>query len=277
MQKVTLETQFVVKGGLCKKACVLETVEIGTGGGPRHFCRVTKNDSWLLKCSAGREARKGVLKRSKVLENLKNKLGGKDSAVTESTSAPSDGAGDDPMTILDDIAEGSGEPSPKKPKYIRKRMRNRVHKIEMPIRPPECGGSAVAGHRQVSALARGTNQLWIAVEDVDWLINYVAAEVALGGVPEHQDDSDSEANCELEYLRMKYLFGDRAWKAEFVSGPLTGTTCTSSVDDMTAQKWATILDAVAVDFAGATLPQKKEGARLFLKKHCETVLAQHAV
>ena len=103
MQKVTLETQFVVKGGLCKKACVLEAVQIGTAGGPRHFCRVNKNDSWLLKCSAGRDARKGVLKRSKVLENLKNKLGGKDSAVTESTSAPSDGAGDDPMSTLDDI------------------------------------------------------------------------------------------------------------------------------------------------------------------------------
>ena len=76
---------------------------------------------------------------------------------------------------------------------------------------------------------------------------------------------------------MKYLFGDRAWKAEFVSGPLTGTTYTSTADNMTAQKWATILDAVAVDFAGATLPQKKEGTRLFLKKHCERLLAQHVV
>ena len=277
MQKVTLETQFVVKGGLCKKACVLEALEIATAGGSRHFCRVTKNDSWLLKCSAGREARTGVLKRSTVLENLKTKLGGTDSAVTESSSGPSDGAGDDPMTNLDDIAEGSGGSSPKKPKYIRKRMSNRVHKIEMPIQPPECGGSAVAGHRQVSAMARGTNQLWIAVEDVDWLINYVAAEVALGGVPEHQDDSDSEASCELKSLRMKYHFGDRAWTAEFVSGPLAGTTYTSSVDNMTAEKWATILDAVAVDFAGATLPQKKEGTRLFLKKHCERLLAQHVV
>ena len=100
MQKVTLDTQFVVKGGLCKKACVLEALEIATAGGSRHFCRVTKNDSWLLKCSLGREARKGVLKRSKVLENRKTKLGGEDSAVTESSSGPSDGAGDDPHDQL---------------------------------------------------------------------------------------------------------------------------------------------------------------------------------
>ena len=94
MQKVTLETHFVVRGGLCKKPQVLDTMEIATSGGPRHFCRVNKNDSWLLKCSAGRAARKGVLKRSEVLETLKNKLAGipvKDSAGTESTSAPSEG------------------------------------------------------------------------------------------------------------------------------------------------------------------------------------------
>ena len=121
MQKVILDTQFVVRGGLCKKAQVIDTMEITTDAGPRHFCRVTKNDSWLLKCSAGREARKGVLKRSKVLETLKNKLGAipaKDSVVTESTSAPSEGAGDDPMWMLDDIREGAGERSPKKPKIL---------------------------------------------------------------------------------------------------------------------------------------------------------------
>ena len=94
MQQVTVDTQFVVKGGLCKKPCVLDTMEIATPAGARHFCRVNKNDSWLLKCSAGRGARKGVLKRSKVLEVLKNKLGAipvKDSVVTESTSAASEG------------------------------------------------------------------------------------------------------------------------------------------------------------------------------------------
>ena len=120
MQHVTLETQFVVRGGLCKKPQVLDTMEIATTAGPRHFCRVNKNDSWLLKCSAGRAARKGVLKRSKVLETLKNKFAGipvKESVVTESTSAASEAAGDDPMWMLDDIPEGAGEPSPKKQKW----------------------------------------------------------------------------------------------------------------------------------------------------------------
>ena len=275
---VTVQKTFTVKGGLNSKPCVLETMEVATGTGVRHLCRVNKNDSWLLKCSAGREARKGVLKRSKVLETLKKKLGDvsrKDSVVTESTSAPSEEGANDPMNHLDDLAEGGAERSPKKPKYCPKRVCNQVQKVEMPMRPPESAGSAVAGHRQVHAMARGTNQLWIAVEDVSWLVNYVAAEVALGGVAEEQDESDTEGNCELPQLRMKYDFAKRLWQGDFVDGPLRGKIYTSSVTNMTAEKWATVQAAVAVEFEKATLQELKEGTRLFLLSHCKTVVAQH--
>ena len=278
MQQVHLETQFVVRGGLSKKPCVLDTMEIATPTGTRHFCKVNKNDSWLVKCSAGREARKGVLKRSRVLETLKKKLGvvpAQDPELTESTSAPSEEVAHDPMNDLDVVAEGEVQRSPKKLKYYPKRVCNRVQKIAMPMRPPESASSAVAGHCTVHAMARGTNQLWIAVEDVKWLVNYVADEVALGGVAEQQDESDTEGNCELPLLRMKYDFAASAWQADFVDGPLRGETFTSSVANMTAEKWATVQAAVAVEFENATLQQVKEGTRLFLKSHCETVLAQH--
>ena len=98
---------------------------------------------------------------------------------------------------------------------------------------------------------------------------------SLWGVPEEQDDSDAEGNCELPCLRMKWHFGDRAWQGDFVSGPLSGTSYTSSVTNMTAEKWASVRTAVAVDFERATLPDLKEGTRLFLQRHCEAVLAQH--
>ena len=278
MQPVHVETQFVVRGGLSKKSCVLDTMEIATPTGPRHFCKVNKNDSWLLKCSAGREARKGVLKRSRVLETLKKKLGvvpARDSVVTESTSAPEEEVDKDPMNDLDVVVDGAAQRSPKKPKYCPKRVCNRIQTIDMPVRPPESASSAVAGHCKVHAMARGTNQLWIAVEDILWLVNYVAAEVALGGVAEEQDASDMEGNCELPQLRMKYDFAARVWQAEFVDGPLRGKSFASSVANMSAEKWATVQAAVAVEFEHATLQQLKEGTRLFLKNHCETVLAQH--
>ena len=145
----------------------------------------------------------------------------------------------------------------------------------MPMRPPESGDSAVVGHKQVHVLARGTNQLWIDVENIPWLINYVAAEVALGGVAEEQDESDAEGNCELPQLRMKYDFAERLWQGDFVDGPLRGKMYTSSVTNMTAEKWATVQAAVAVEFEKATLQELKEGTRLFLLSHCKTVVAQH--
>ena len=65
--------------------------------------------------------------------------------VTDSISPASDDGAQDPMNSLDELAEGAAERSPKKPKYCPKRLSNRVQKIEMPIRPPESGHSAVAG------------------------------------------------------------------------------------------------------------------------------------
>ena len=87
---VPVQHNFTVKEALNKKPCVLETMEVATGTSVRHMCRLNKNDSWLLKCCAGREARKGVLKRSKVLQTLKKQLGGLgDSVVTDSISPAS--------------------------------------------------------------------------------------------------------------------------------------------------------------------------------------------
>ena len=212
------------------------------------------------------------------METLKKKLGvvpAQDPELTESTSAPSEEVAHDPMNDLDVVAEGEAQRSPKKLKYYPKRVCNRVQKIAMPMRPPESASSAVAGHCTVHAMARGTNQLWIAVEDVSWLVNYVAAEVALGGVAEEQDESDAEGNCELPQLRMKYDFAERLWQGDFVDGPLRGKSYTSSVTNMTAEKWATVQAAVAVEFEKATLQELKEGTRLFLLSHCKTVVAQH--
>ena len=70
-------------------------------------------------------------------------------------------------------------------------------------------------------------------------------------------------------------FVDMAWKANFVSGPLRGTTYSSTVSGMSAEPWAVVQTALAVDFEKATKPEMKEGARLLLQKHCEGLLAQH--
>ena len=58
---------------------------------------------------------------------------------------------------------------------------NRRFKVQIHVLPPGAGAEAdPAGTRSVSAMGHGTKQSYIAVDDVDWLIAYVAKEAALG-------------------------------------------------------------------------------------------------
>ena len=121
----------------------------------------------------------------------------------------------DPMQALDDIEEEDergASPAAKKTKYSPKRLANRVFTLDMPELPPECAGSAVAGIRSVRVLGRSTNQVWLSVEDVPWLVKHVATEVALGGVAEVTDAAAAEGNCEVPDLRTQRDFPVKAGK-----------------------------------------------------------------
>ena len=104
------------------------------------------------------------------------------------------------------------------------------------------------------------------------MINDVAIEVHLGGVPQLEAAAVAEGNCEVEGLRVQWNFGAQSWRAEFVSGKLKGTTVHSSVSTMNAEKWASVAAAVAVEFEKASFEELKEGTRLFLQKHCAGML-----
>ena len=178
-----METQFVVRGGMCNKPHVLDTMPVLVSGEERHFCRIVKNETWFLKCGAGAAAQKGILNMSAVIEQLKDKLADASQNMTQGSAGaePDPAVADDPMSALDEVEE---KESPPTMKYAPTRLGNTVFQIEMPQHPPEMAGTAVADLLKVSVLGKSTNQVWIAVEDVEWLINYVATEVALGGVPQ---------------------------------------------------------------------------------------------
>ena len=97
-----MEQQFVVSGGMCNKPYVLDTMPVLVSGKERHFCRLVKSETWLLKCGAGAGAQKGILKMSKVIEQLKDKLADASQKMTEG-HAPA--VADDPMSALDEVEE----------------------------------------------------------------------------------------------------------------------------------------------------------------------------
>ena len=94
--------QFVVKCGMCNKPYVLDTLPVLVSGQERHFCRIVKNETWLLKCGAGAGAQKGILNMSKVIEQLKEKLAHASQQMLEG-DAPA--VADDPMSALDEVEE----------------------------------------------------------------------------------------------------------------------------------------------------------------------------
>ena len=72
-------------------------------GNERHFCRMAKIETWLLKCCAGAGAQNGILKRSKVIEQLKDKLREMHPQKMIEGDAPA--VVHDPMSALDEVEE----------------------------------------------------------------------------------------------------------------------------------------------------------------------------
>ena len=271
---VVVSKAFAVSGGASTKQQILDVMEFQTASGARNFCKVNKNDAWLLHCTVGPGAVRGAATRSKILEDLKVKLiaaSGEDHVCEPAVAEEVD---HDPMNALEELAP---EPSPKKTRYSLKRWRDRIIDLQMPKTPLVSDNAAVAAETcTVSVLARSTNQLWIDIGNLEWLINYMGKEVALGGVPE-DEPAVAESNCEVDFLRIQWNFGDQSWRAEFVSGPLEGQSFTSRVSSLTSEKWASVGDLLLGDFEGASFEDCKECTRLYLQAFCAMKLQNAAV
>ena len=83
---------------------------------------------------------------SKVIGQLKDKLANASHKMPEGDARA---VADDPMSALDEVEE---KESPTKHEIRYKRLANTVFQIEMPQRPPEMAGAAVADLLKVSVL-----------------------------------------------------------------------------------------------------------------------------
>ena len=93
---VRIDKAYTVVGGFLKKPQSIETFEIDTPEGPQAFTKNTKQDTWLIKATAGVHAQRGILKRSKVFDIIKEKLiradaGTSDRAAVAASAVASDG------------------------------------------------------------------------------------------------------------------------------------------------------------------------------------------
>lgn len=264
------------------RAYTLETKEIEWLDSTQTFVKIEKQAEWLYKAAAGKTATKQSLKRTRILEELKERLvktvGGCDTGCGEPAVADeaAEAAVVDPMSQLASL--GDGFVTPKKRKgYLSKRAKNSITEIRMPEQE-RTSHPACTTMRTVRLLATGTNSLWIAAEDIAWLVNCLADEVRSGGVPVPDsprigEEPGLEENCAAPGVHMRWDF-DGAWEAIVIAGPQKGKKAKSLVANLTEEKWRAV--AAAGSFTTATPQQKKQATFAFLEMYMRQALEDDA-
>ena len=124
----------------------------------------------------------------------------------------------------------------------------------------------------IRVFPKGTNQLWLLEQDVPWLVEYVAQEVACGGVPlEVSTAAVAAPNCAAAGVHIRWDFqSGGAWEALFVDGPRKGLKIRSRICSLTAERWNLVRSNISGEklFEDATPEERKKAVWHFLELHC---------
>ena len=225
------------------KPCVLTTKTVDSCDGPQHFAKLEKNAHWLLNGSLGIKQR-GALRRMTLIQKLR--------AVAcpepEPQEEEAQGDVDDPMDMLDDLDSISLFQTPCKKKQPnsttpvkRKSPRNRILSVEMPEYEPTANPGRTAT-RKVRVYLSGNKTTWIHVDDLPWVVKWVADEYRSGGIVD-TDDKDPiaqmEPNCDCPGVHLRWDFGGK-WEAFVLEGKDTGKVVTMHPKLMNAEQFKAI-------------------------------------
>ena len=177
------------------------------------------------------------------------------------------------MAELDDLAP-EHVPVKKLRRYTRARKKDSVVKIEMPARERTANPTCEDKYT-VSLLGVSTNSMWMAIEDMPWLMSWIADEFETGGVPMIADDAEDalQPNCDAPGIHMRWDFDD-AYEAIGVDGMFKGKKTKCVVSKMTIEKWQ-VVDAIygyGVTFEAATREQLKDATWQYLEHTLKTRL-----
>ena len=229
------------------------------------FVKLDKSSDWMVKAVGGPKAQRGFLSRTTLVETLRSHML-RDSNASP-PSAVANGDDPDPMAALCNV-EGEMDTPKTKRRYARKR-KGMVMEVDMPqcepTRHPNCDS-----RKKVRLLGVSTNQVWLSLSDVPWLLQWLADAVSTSGVPVLHDDALSANSPAVAGVNFKWDFED-SWEAMILTGPKTGTMIRTSVSKFTDDKWA-LVDRVhkyGVSFADSTYEQKKAATLHYLEHHCK--------
>jgi hypothetical protein len=246
--------------GYQTKSLPVETRElVGLSGSLTFVCVVKKTD-WLKKMAGG-----DLKRAASIMDALKKQW---KRAFTSGTEGVTDDAppadddeeeSDDPMNQCDDIVDVTPDPkrhraskdTPAKESFISSKkktskVRGQIKYVEArkysPSAFPTNTTTIKIGVVVTNTVGKG--KLWVQHSDILWLVEYLAGEVATGGVIASPGSAVAGAeipNCTTQWLsvRVKPQQGQmHIYEAQFVGGPLNGKTLQSSVLKFNQDKWA---------------------------------------
>jgi hypothetical protein len=270
----SLSRTYSIKGGYLNKPLPVETLVLSelTGQGvdivppidkdadplADVFVKLDKSAEWLIKAVGGANAQRGFLRRTMLIEDLKAKMVG----CVDSIAVADD---DDPMGELCEV-----DTPTKKKKYTCKRKWKFVA-VDMPQCEPTRHPDSTE-RRVVRLLGLSTNQVWLPLPDVPWLLTWLADAVSTGGVPTPPASQLLANSPAVAGVNFKWDFvSEDSWEAVIITGPDKGTKITASVSAFNEDKWNEV-DAIhqyGVSFAESTYEQRKAATLHFLEAHCK--------
>ena len=124
-----------------------------------------------------------------------------------------------------------------------RRSKSTIEEVEVP-RSPDCVGLGEA--TKITVYLKGSGQrnlskrpIYLRVDGLDWLLSYAADEHFNQGVKSAAVDEVivKKANCAaVADLNLEWDSKNLVWQAEFVSGPLKGTTRRFGISDLTKDR-----------------------------------------
>jgi hypothetical protein len=204
-----------VEGGYGGGAQTVESKEILHEGKVISLIRVNKNNAWLLKACGGRSCHRGGLRRTRIIEELREKLESNAEAHAHATTAVRSAVADqeDPMLQLEELVVIE-EHAAKRTKPEKRRCVDNLQSVEVneKLGMPQL--------RTVRVMCSTRNTLWIHEVDVPWLVTYMAEELASGGVGPI-DDAEGDMEEECQERNQELLVQGAAVAAPLLLDPVT--------------------------------------------------------
>jgi hypothetical protein len=272
-------------GGFNTSVCTAPCIDYKMGDRTHKFVQLDKNALWFLKSVGGPTTRKGELRAVEVLHEIRekfNKACDGVSAVAEAESA----ADEDLMDTLDDVASSPRDATNQSAKLAqlarnKQTQRSEVQQLVMPKRP-RCTGveqdlcNVISVYRQGAASVRNKSNLYLNVDNLDWLLSYAADELHFQGVERTEAQAqDAVANCPaVADLNVEWNFTEQTWEARFVAGPHADDSRQVGLNDLNRSRWLKLrrMGLVEGDFKLANKLLQKQGSKELAILWCKAVL-----